>query len=153
MKFMAEVKIFMNDMNTFMGKQINNRGESNREELKQLLDIDEFLQFEENLVEPVFRTKIIEHLKQVGGVDGKDAIRRIIDRVFSVQLQSKLNMKGTGHKLGIEDKLIWKVIKESVFAIFPQVREAEIRERASVKLKNAPGRKSGDRRKIQNTDK
>ncbi|XP_065645879.1 uncharacterized protein LOC136076346 [Hydra vulgaris] len=67
MKFMAEVKIFMNDMNTFMEKQINNRGESNREELKQLLDIDEFLQFEENLVEPVFRTKIIEHLKQVGG--------------------------------------------------------------------------------------
>ena len=59
MKFMAEVKIFMNDMNTFMGKQINNRGESNREELKQLLDIDEFLQFEENLVEPVFRTKIV----------------------------------------------------------------------------------------------
>ena len=42
---------------------------------------------------------------------------------------------------------------ESVFAIFPQVREAEIRERASVKLKNAPGRKSGDGRKIQNTDK
>ena len=37
MKFMAEVKIFMNDMNTFMGKQINNRGESNREDYFQKL--------------------------------------------------------------------------------------------------------------------
>ncbi|XP_065650850.1 uncharacterized protein LOC136079011 isoform X2 [Hydra vulgaris] len=97
--------------------------------------------------------KKIEHLKQVGGVDGKDAIRRIIDRVFSVQLQSKLNMKGTGRKIGIEDKFIWKVIKESVFAIFPLNKEAEVREKASVKLKNAPGRKSGDGRKTQNTEK
>nr|XP_012562455.2 uncharacterized protein LOC105847421 [Hydra vulgaris] len=153
MKFMGEVKLFMNDMNKFMGKELSSRVEYNREELKQLHHIDEFLQFEEKLALPVFRAKIVEHLKQVGGVDGKDATRRIPDRLFSVELQSNLNMKGTGQKYGIEDKLIWKIMKESVLVIFPLVSEAEIRQKVSVKLKNAPGRKSGGGRnakKMQN---
>ena len=57
----------------------------------------------------------MKRLREFGGCDYKDHTRIVLNKLFSCEMMSEVNLKGNDKKIGITDTEILKVIDGKLF--------------------------------------
>ncbi|XP_065666660.1 uncharacterized protein LOC100204495 isoform X3 [Hydra vulgaris] len=111
--------------------------------------VDEVVTLDNKLKDKTEYTKLLDSLKKVGGRNPREHVFLIMKRLFSNQLQSKLNRKGNGVKKSLENLVnIWSVLRDSCEYNGGSVKDLE--KSVTDVLRNAPAR--ARKRKACNTD-
>ncbi|XP_047143998.2 uncharacterized protein LOC124817688 isoform X2 [Hydra vulgaris] len=111
-------------------------------------DISELYAANDELKDAAVRRNAIEMLKCVGGNDCGEMVRNILDRLFSISVMSKMNMKGSSRqgeaKIAFKNLEFFSLIQEVVTRQFNNVSTKALTAAIGNKLKNAPGQLKRD---------
>ncbi|XP_047135620.2 uncharacterized protein LOC124812723 [Hydra vulgaris] len=111
-------------------------------------DISKLYAANDELKDAAVRRNAIEMLKCVGGNDCGEMVRNILDRLFSISVMSKMNMKGSSRqgeaKIAFKNLEFFSLIQEVVTRQFSNVSTKALRAAIGNKLKNAPGQLKRD---------
>nr|XP_047143779.1 uncharacterized protein LOC124817574 [Hydra vulgaris]XP_047143780.1 uncharacterized protein LOC124817574 [Hydra vulgaris] len=79
--------------------------------VKLLESVDKVVTLDNKLKDKTEYTNLLDSLKKIGGGKPREHVFLIMKRLFSNQLQSKLNRKGNGEKINLENLVnIWSVL-------------------------------------------
>ena len=87
----------------------------------------------------------IAALSSVGGRDLKSVVKGVLNKIFSVQIQGKITLTGTGVNIewGFRNGPLEKAIMAGISASFPPATEHEIRQAMANRLRYAVDQKGG----------
>nr|XP_047136911.1 uncharacterized protein LOC105844334 isoform X1 [Hydra vulgaris] len=81
--------------------------------VKLLESVDEVVTLDNKLKDKTEYTNLLDSLKKIGGGKPREHVFLIMKRLFSNQLQSKLNRKGNREKISLENLVnIWSVLRD-----------------------------------------
>ncbi|XP_060599914.1 serine/arginine repetitive matrix protein 2-like [Ruditapes philippinarum] len=122
-------------------------------EIHQAETMEEFKELEEKIKVPEQRVKMVKTLSTIGGLNMRDNVRKIMDRLMSNELMSKYNMNGNKHKMSFKASSVCGLVKSSVMRSqvgdgqVSNITEHDVENAIMVCLKYAPDRRGGGGRK------
>ncbi|XP_065650902.1 uncharacterized protein LOC124812619 isoform X1 [Hydra vulgaris] len=101
---LAEIKVFLKEV-------IETKLQATR--VKLLESVDKVVTLDNKLKDKIEYTNLLDSLKKIGGGKPREHVFLIMKRLFSNQLQSKLNRKGNREKISLENLVnIWSVLRD-----------------------------------------
>nr|XP_047131298.1 uncharacterized protein LOC124810442 isoform X2 [Hydra vulgaris]XP_047131299.1 uncharacterized protein LOC124810442 isoform X2 [Hydra vulgaris]XP_047131301.1 uncharacterized protein LOC124810442 isoform X2 [Hydra vulgaris]XP_047131302.1 uncharacterized protein LOC124810442 isoform X2 [Hydra vulgaris]XP_047131303.1 uncharacterized protein LOC124810442 isoform X2 [Hydra vulgaris]XP_047131304.1 uncharacterized protein LOC124810442 isoform X2 [Hydra vulgaris] len=113
LKELAEIKVLLKDV-------IEIKFQATGVKLLEL--VDEVVTLDNKLKDKTEYTNLLDSLKRIGGGKPREHVFLIMKRLFSNRLQSKLNRKGNGEKISLENLVnIWSVLRGIVLIVFTKL--------------------------------
>ncbi|XP_047126989.1 uncharacterized protein LOC105850178 [Hydra vulgaris] len=104
LKELAEIKVLLKEV-------IEVKLQATR--VKLLESVDKVVTLDNKLKDKIEYTNLLDSLKKIGGGKPREHVFLIMKRLFSNQLQSKLNRKGNREKISLENLVnIWSVLRD-----------------------------------------
>ncbi|XP_065680963.1 uncharacterized protein LOC124817970 isoform X2 [Hydra vulgaris] len=112
-------------------------------QINALNSIEQLIELDATLNDSAIFSKWVSQIAKIGGVNLKDNVKRVIERLLTIELRCLLNMKGqtnstnkTKQKLAFSKTKLYRVLVESVSKRYPD--EAGIYEAVKSILKYSP---------------
>ncbi|XP_053385097.1 uncharacterized protein LOC128550310 [Mercenaria mercenaria] len=131
-----------NDISDLKGRRRQNEAGDDDDLISQSQTLDDFSVLENSIRSPEERRHLIQKLSLVGGINVKDNVKRILEKLMSNELMSKFNMKGNRQKMAFEKTGLIKVVQASAMKTFATT-EQDVNVAVAGCLKYAPDRRGG----------